>query len=127
MDNDDSYRWRRQLVWGLLLVAIGVAIFLDQMGIVETENWWHYWPLVLVVIGINRTIGYPSARDFAGGLWTALVGIWLFATFEGMFGLTFWNGWPIFVIITGFTIAIEPIVARRFKSKPEPGHEEQPR
>jgi hypothetical protein len=125
MDDDDSYRWRRQLVWGLLLVGLGVAVFLDQMGIVETENLWHYWPLVLVVIGINRTIGYPSARDFVGGLWTALIGIWLFATLEGLFGLTFWNSWPIFIIISGVTIALEPIVARRFKSKPGERHEKQ--
>jgi hypothetical protein len=117
MDNDDAYRWRRQLVWGLLLVTFGVVVLLDQMGIAETESLWHYWPLVLVVIGINRTIGYPSARDFVGGLWTACIGIWLFATLEGLFGLTFWNSWPIFIIISGVTMALEPIVARRFKSK----------
>jgi hypothetical protein len=113
----DSYRWRRQLLWGLLLVGLGTVIFLDQLGIADTESLWHYWPLVLVVIGINRTIGIPSAHDFAGGLWTVLVGIWLFATLEGRFGLTFWNSWPIFIIICGIKLAIEPIAARRFKSK----------
>jgi hypothetical protein len=113
----DSYRWRRQLLWGLLLVGLGTIIFLDQMGIADMESLWHYWPLVLVVIGINRTIGYPSADDFARGLWLVLVGIWLFATLEGLFGLSFWNGWPIFIIICGLKVAIEPIVARRFKSR----------
>jgi hypothetical protein len=117
MNHDDSYRWRRQLLWGLLLVVLGLAIFLDQMGIADVENLWHYWPLLLVVIGINRTIGYPTAHDFASGLWTALIGVWLFATLEGLFGLTFWNSWPIAIIITGVTMAIEPIAARRFKSR----------
>jgi hypothetical protein len=124
MNNHDAYRWRRQLVWGLLLVGFGVAVLLDQMGIADIESLWHYWPLVLVVIGINRTIGYPSARDFVSGLWTACIGIWLFATFEGLFGLTFWNSWPIFIIISGATMALEPIVARRFRSK-ETHHEKQ--
>src|SRR4051812_29803733 len=99
MDDDNSYRWRRQLMGGVVLGAVGVAVLLEQMGIAGVENLLHYWPLVLVVIGINRTIGYPSARDFVGGLWTALIGIWLFATLEGLFGLTFWNSWPIFIII----------------------------
>jgi hypothetical protein len=114
MNRETAYRWRRQLMWGLLLIAFGTAVFLDQMDIVETESLWHYWPLVLVVIGINKTIGFPTARDFTSGLWTAFVGIWLFATLEGLFGLTFRNSWPLFIIISGVTMALEPIVARRF-------------
>jgi hypothetical protein len=122
MNHDDSYRWRRQLLWGLLLVGFGVAVFLDQMGIADIEDLWHFWPLVLIVVGINRTIGYPSAHDFAAGLWTALMGVWLFAVMEGLFGLTLWNSWPLAIIISGVTMAIEPIAARRFKSK-ENGNE----
>jgi hypothetical protein len=113
----DAYRWRRQLLWGLLLVGFGTIVLLDRMGIADTDSLWHYWPLVLVVVGINRTIGFPTARDFAGGLWTVLVGVWLFATLEGAWGLTFWNSWPIFIIICGIKLAIEPIAARRFNSR----------
>lgn len=123
MDTDDSYHWRGQLVWGLVLVAIGVVVLLNQLGVADLWNWWHYLPLVLVVIGINRTIGYPTAGDFAGGLWLALIGIWLFATLEGLFGLNFWNSWPIVIIIFGLTLAIKPIAARRFRSRSQVNHE----
>jgi hypothetical protein len=123
MNKQESYHWRRQLMWGLLLVAFGTAVFLDQMDIIETDDLWHYWPLVLIVIGINKTIGYPTARDFTTGLWIAFVGIWLFATLEGLFGLTFYNSWPLFIIISGVTMALEPVMARRFKSRAESDHE----
>jgi len=119
----DSYHWRRQLVWGLLLVLSGAAILLDRAGMIDLDSVWHYWPLLLVVMGINRTIGYPSARDFIGGLWTAFIGIWLFANFEGLFGLTFANSWPVFVIISGLTIVLRPFAERRFKSSQEDSHE----
>lgn len=114
MQNEASYHLRRQVLWGLLLVGLGVAFLLDQMNIVEIESLWHYAPLLLVVIGINQTIGYPSGREFAGGLWTAFIGLWLFAVFEGLFGLTFANSWPLFIIISGVTMAVRPIAERKF-------------
>jgi uncharacterized membrane protein HdeD (DUF308 family) len=119
----DSYHWRRQLVWGLLLIGAGVAIFLDRMDLVDIDTLWHYWPLLLVVSGINRTIGYPTARDFTSGLWTAFIGIWLFVCMEGLFGMTFANSWPVFIIISGVTMALRPFAERRFKANQESGHE----
>lgn len=115
MKSEASYHLRRQVLWGLMLVGLGVAFLLDQMGYVEIRALWHYAPLLLVVIGINQTIGYPNAREFSSGLWTVFIGLWLFAVFEGLWGLTFRNSWPLFIIITGVTMAIRPIAERRFR------------
>ena len=114
MKNEASYDLRRQVLWGLLLVGLGVAFLLDQMNIVEIESLWHYAPLLLVIIGINQTIGYPSGREFANGLWTVFIGLWLFAVLEGLWGLTFRNSWPLFIIISGVTMAIRPLAERKF-------------
>jgi hypothetical protein len=105
------------MLWGLLLVALGVGLLLDQLGMFEIERLWHYWPLLLVVVGINRMIGFPSARDFTGGLWMTGVGLWLFAIFDGGYGLTFYNSWPVFIIISGVAMVLEPVVARHLQSR----------
>lgn len=123
MTNHPSYQWRRQLMWGLLLIGFGSAIFLDRLGLFDLDQLWHYWPLVLVVIGINRMIGYPTARDFRSGLWTVFIGVWLFATFEGMFGLTFYNSWPFLIIAWGVTLVLQPYISTRFASNTEAGNE----
>jgi hypothetical protein len=117
MNSEASYHLRRQVLWGLLLVGVGVAFLLDQMNMFDIRELWHYTPLLLVVIGINQTIGYPSAREFSGGLWNVFIGLWLFAVLEEMWGLTFYNSWPLFIIISGITIAVRPIAARRFNAK----------
>lgn len=122
MKSEASYHLRRQVLWGLMLVGLGVVFLLDQLGVYEARKLWHYAPLLMVVAGINQTIGYPSAREFASGLWTVFIGLWLFAVFEGLFGLTWRNSWPLFIIISGVTMAIRPLAERRFSQDDRTNH-----
>lgn len=110
-------------MWGVVLVFFGVTIFLDQMGLVEIHGMWHYWPLLLVVFGINKMIGYPTAKHFTSGLWMVFMGLWLFAVFEHLFGLTFRNSWPFVIIASGITMILEPFIKKRFAPNEEPGNE----
>jgi len=41
---------------------------------------------------------------------------------EGLWGLTFRNSWPLFIIISGITMAIRPIAERRFNARGGNGH-----
>jgi|GEM_PF-4563474 len=78
-------------------------------------------PLLLVVVGINQTIGYPSPKEFGNGLWTVFTGLWLFAVFENAFGLTFRNSWPLFILMWGIKLVLDPFIARRFANN-QPGN-----
>jgi uncharacterized membrane protein HdeD (DUF308 family) len=113
MNTEDAYRWRKQVVWGLLLIIVGAVVLLDRLYYIDAGSFWHYWPLLLVVVGINQTIGYPSVREFGNGLWTAFTGLWLFACFEHVFGLTFANSWPLFILAAGVKMVAQPLIARR--------------
>ena len=119
---NNGYRQRKQMMWGLVLIAVGVAFMLDRMEVLDIATLWHYWPLLLVVAGINQTIGYPSPREFTSGLWTVFIGLWLFAVFEGLLGLTFRNSWPLFILMWGLQLVLEPVIARRFASNKEKEH-----
>ena len=123
MHTEEAYRWRKQAVWGLLLIAVGTVVLLDRMDVIDAGAYWRYWPLLLVVAGINQTIGYPSPREFGNGLWTVFIGLWLFACFEHIFGLTFSNSWPLFILAWGVKLVLQPLVARRFSQHPEHKHE----
>lgn len=117
MSNNNSYQWRRQVIWGLLLMLFGLVLLLDQLDMFDVTRLWHYWPLLLVVLGLNRMIGSPNARDFTSGLWMTFIGLWLFAVFEELFGLTFYNSWPVFIIVSGITMVLEPVIARRLQNR----------
>ncbi len=123
MDSENSYRSRKQVVWGLLLIVVGGAVLLDRLDVFDAGAFWHYWPLLLVVVGINQTIGYPSAREFGTGLWLVFIGLWLFAVMQNAFGLTWGNSWPLFLLAWGVKLVLDPFIARRFPSNRESRHE----
>lgn len=114
MDSRQSYQWRKQLMWGLVLVAVGVALLLDRMGKIDIFDLWEYAPLLMVVIGINRMIGYPTAEEFISGLWWMVIGSWLFANLQHMFEMQFQTSWPLLVIVWGVTLMLKPLLRRRF-------------
>lgn len=122
MSTEHSYTTRKQMMWGLVLIAVGVIFLLDRADLMDASAVWHYWPLLLVVAGINQTIGYPSAREFRSGLWSIFVGLWLFAVFEEMFNLTFANSWPLFLLMAGLQLVLAPVIARRFPATKEKDH-----
>ena len=113
MNSEDSYRWRKQVLWGLLLIAVGTVVLLDRLDYIDARDYWHYAPLLLVVVGINQTIGYPNPKEFGNGLWTVFIGLWLFAVLENAFGLTLRNGWPLFILMWGVKLVLDPFIARR--------------
>ncbi|WP_426102017.1 LiaF transmembrane domain-containing protein [Massilia sp. TSP1-1-2] len=123
MKPETSYEWRKQLMWGVVLICFGLGIFLDQMNLVEFRGMWHYSPLLLVVFGINKMIGYPTAKHFTSGLWELFIGLWIFAVFENMYGLTWGNSWPFVIIASGVTMVLEPIIRKRFAPNEEYGNE----
>ena len=123
MNTEDAYRVRKQVVWGLILILVGGAVLLDRLGYMDVESLWRYWPLLLVAVGINQTIGYPSPKEFGGGLWLVFIGLWLFAVFEHLFGLTFRNSWPLFILAWGVKLVLDPFITRRFANNQGNRHE----
>lgn len=109
--------WRRQRLTGLILICAGAVFFLDQLGIVQLYDLWRYWPLALVMLGAVRMIDAPTARGMSSGLWTMFVGAWLYGNFEGWFGMSFGNSWPVLLIGWGITLVLAAM-ARKQRQDP---------
>src|SRR5260370_35371603 len=55
------------VVVGGVIVAIGLILLLDNMGIIHAHDFWRYWPLGLVALGLARiTEGRPAAIIWGG-------------------------------------------------------------
>ena len=42
------------LVWGVILIAVGVLFLLDQLDINVWNTVWRFWPVILIIWGANK-------------------------------------------------------------------------
>jgi len=71
--SDRRHRGARGITGALILIALGVAFLLTNLGIVSF-NWWavlRYWPVFLILVGLDLLLG----RTALGSILVALVGL----------------------------------------------------
>ena len=86
------------LIWGFIIVGVGVALLLDHMGVLAFGEVYRFWPLVLVVFGLMN-ITTQSGRGF--GILLIAAGILLQLNKLGLIRLSFADVWPLAIIAIG--------------------------
>ena len=93
------------LVSGLVIAGIGVLLLLNQLGVVNGDILWRFWPMVFVVAGGVRLLESHSTGDQAFG--AVLISIGALVTLHN-FGYFRWGIgelWPLFIIAAGLMLA----------------------
>lgn len=101
---------------GILLIAIGAALLLAQLQMVSLDPLRRWWPLIVIGIGVIRLFGGPRQRW--GGYWFIVAGIYGAIGEWRLFGLTWAEAWPIFIIAAGVGILIRPRFAPEGARRP---------
>lgn len=89
-----------RLVIGVTLIAAGVLFTLDNFGIISIGSLWHFWPLVLVAIGITKIF----ARSLLTGLALVTAGGLLLARNFGMLHFRLSYLLPLIFVYIGLRI-----------------------
>ena len=64
---------RPSIFWPMILVGVGVMLLLANLGILPWQSWgalWRFWPLLLVLLGLDVLIG---RRSTAGAIFSTLL------------------------------------------------------
>jgi predicted membrane protein len=67
-----------QVIFGLMVVAIGVLFTLDNLEVIDARDYLQYWPAGLVAVGVLKL--WQASRDghgWFGGLFFLAVGAWM--------------------------------------------------
>jgi len=57
---------RDSLIWGVILIAIGIIFLLEQFGVDVWDTAWRFWPVILIVWGANKLyLGLKEKRQRA--------------------------------------------------------------
>jgi predicted membrane protein len=101
-----------RLVLGLTIMAAGVFLALDNLGIIDSSLFFRYWPLAFVALGILKL---TSSKQQSGGVFWILIGIALLAFTTGQ--MNFQRLWALILVFVGGSIAW-----RAFRPRPPRTH-----
>lgn len=110
----DAGRERKRLVWGVILISVGVVLLLGQLGFSGVIPPLHWWPSILFVIGAAQVFTADRAKVVASGLSMMLLSLWFFACIYHWYGLTYRNAWPLLLVIFGGEIIFASLLCRMF-------------
>lgn len=116
MNDNRRTRYRGSITGALVLIAIGVLLLVTNMH--PGVAWgllWHYWPLILIFIGVGQIFdafifrertGAPTTPDHVSGVTVAFVVLIL------IFGLAVWKGHVVRPDLIHDTHAVELLGAK---------------
>jgi len=80
-----SRRRSGSLLFPLVLIAAGILLLLSNLGVVQDDVWpslLHYWPVLIIALGLDLLLGRPS---FGAALGTLIFACLVLAVGGGLF------------------------------------------
>lgn len=117
-------RWRPtpQLLLGMFVIAIGIVFMLDNLGIVHAEEYLRYWPLALIAVGLLKlSQGNDGTSGTLGGLVFTIAGLWLLLEETAVIRVSFWDMWPLLLVLLGTYMVWQGAAGRRGAHAPAVG------
>lgn len=111
MNSDKShFRQRKNLAWGVVLVLVGAFFLAKRMDLLDLAMAWQYWPLAIALVGLVEIICATATRHVVSGCINIVIGCWLYAVIENLWGWTFSTTWPVLLIGIGASMLIGSLV-----------------
>jgi predicted membrane protein len=100
-------RWfSSQFLIGVAIVAIGAALLLDNLGLMDSGDILRLWPAILIFVGLRDLfVASDGSRAMRGTLLVAFGVLLLLNTFE-VFEFSIIGLWPLFLILFGANMLI---------------------
>ncbi|HET8924450.1 MAG TPA: DUF5668 domain-containing protein [Candidatus Acidoferrum sp.] len=103
------------LIWGALLILVGLAFLLDHMGIISIDHLWRFWPMLLIAAGISNVVS-PERRFW--GIILIAAGTLLQLNLLGMAHFGWADFWPVVLISVGLMIIWNSLRAKDCATAP---------
>ena len=103
MENKKSY-FRDSNIWfAWILIGAGGLLILDNMDFIFFDV-WELWPMVFILIGLNKMKASRHAERSSAWLFLALGSLFLLSNI-GLFDLGWiWTFWPLLLIFAGIAV-----------------------
>jgi predicted membrane protein len=105
MNQRRGYHGDGRIVWGGILILLGLVYALDAFGVLSAGDILEYWPLILIGVGATKiSQARFSSQRTAGFILVAIGAVFLLRTFH----FVWFRGrdlWPaVFLLVGGFLV-----------------------
>jgi predicted membrane protein len=91
---------------GGIVVAVGLFLLLDNLGIVRIRDVWQYWPVLLIAYGASRVLSSRTPSGYAWGGVISLIGALLLLDNLDIIFFNVHLVWPIIIIAVGVSMLL---------------------
>jgi predicted membrane protein len=106
-------RFNPALIMGVLAIAVGILILLDHAGFIHVGNIWGYWPVVLIILGLNGMFCAGSKCQQGNVIASGLLAFWGLMLLGMNFGYLTWaQVWPLALIAFGLLMVWQTLRAK---------------
>ena len=97
-------RFTGRLLFGIVLVTLGLLWTLDNLGLADAERILDWWPALLLLYGFVRVTGLDGTRRVVSGVLFMIAGGWMLAREFGFVHVSIFRLWPVFMIFVGASL-----------------------
>lgn len=109
---------RERMLFGFMLVALGVVFLLDRLDVLYLGRAWEWWPWIVIVFGTFRVALWSSAESVASGFGLMLFGGWFLVTVNHWYGFDWSNSWPLAIVAVGLSM-VARVLLERLMGRPQ--------
>ena len=112
--NQPAVRLTPHLMFGLMIILIGVVFTLDNLNIAHAEDYLRFWPAGLIAIGLTKLwqVRHDQGSPIGGALFT-LIGAWMLLDTLDYIDVSFIDFWPLLLVFVGGMIVWQGIRGRQ--------------
>lgn len=101
MSPERVYRNTSRLVFGLVVILLGVLFTLDKLEYIDVGDYWAYWPVLLIAVGLGRLLQPRGSHHCSSGLVWIAIGTAILLVNLGVVSHHVWNYWPVLLVLVG--------------------------
>ena len=106
-----------RVVMGLGLAAAGIIFTLDNVGVLDADDWLRFWPALLVAFGLGQLIAAVSPSERIGGtIWLA-IGAWLLLDEVVYLPFSLFDFWPLGLVAIGVLLVLRAVRPSRVAAR----------
>jgi hypothetical protein len=122
MGSREYRRKRDTLIWGLVLMGLGVTFLLTNNGVWPNDTLRHWWPMFVVISGVGSLVAARGPKSVGSAVMTTAIGGWLLVATNDWYGLGWSRSWPLVLVAVGLGTFTEAIVSRFWRGEEGDSH-----